>query len=141
MDRKSIAPCGVICDLCLGFQRDKNRCVGCNAEGEKVNHCNVCTIKYCPEKEGISERLCIACSKFPCKRIRDLEKRYATKYGESPIGNMQRVESVGIKRFLEEQEVLWRCNACGNLVCVHREVCLHCGAPRTYFIRSPITTL
>ena len=131
MDKKSIAPCGVICDLCLGFQREKNRCSGCNSEGGKVAHCNVCTIRFCPEKQGDPELLCIACRKFPCRRIRDLEKRYTTKYGESPINNMQRIEDVGIELFLQEQTQLWRCDECGMLLCVHRDRCLHCGASRT----------
>lgn len=130
MNGKSIAPCGVICDLCLGFQRDKNRCVGCNVTGEKIGHCNVCTIKYCPEKREDSELLCIACRKFPCRRIRDLEKRYTSKYGESPVKNMQRIEAVGMEQFLQEQMELWRCNECGELLCVHRDTCLHCGAIR-----------
>lgn len=29
MKHISIAPCGVICDICLGYQREKNKCVGC----------------------------------------------------------------------------------------------------------------
>jgi len=55
MNNKSVAPCGVICDICLGFQRTKNKCVGCNSIGNKPYHCTVCSIKACPEKMVIKD--------------------------------------------------------------------------------------
>lgn len=130
MDAMIVAPCGVICNLCLGFQRTANRCAGCNEMGDKTQHCNVCSIKRCPEKQGNPRLLCSACTKFPCRRIRDLEKRYTTRYGESPIGNLQAIEKFGMETFSREQAEVWRCGTCGELLCVHRENCLHCGAPR-----------
>ena len=132
MNSFSVAPCGVICDLCLGFQRTKNHCDGCNSDGEKTKHCTVCTIRFCAEKRGNPEQLCITCSKFPCRRIRDLDKRYRTRYGESPMQNMQRIQAVGMRQFLQEQQKIWQCPNCGELFCVHRENCMHCGTPREY---------
>lgn len=46
MNNASIAPCGVICDLCLGFQRSKNKCAGCNNADNKPYHCTVCKLKW-----------------------------------------------------------------------------------------------
>ena len=34
-----VAPCGLICDLCAGFQRKKNRCPGCLKAGSPLAHC------------------------------------------------------------------------------------------------------
>jgi len=55
----TIAPCGVICDICLAFQRSKNKCVGCNNFGNKLHHCSVCRIITCPEKNGNEKLLCV----------------------------------------------------------------------------------
>jgi hypothetical protein len=133
MNNTSIAPCGVICDLCLGFQRTKNKCVGCNSIGNKPYHCTVCSIKSCPEKKGNEKRLCTECSKFPCRRIKNLDKRYTTKYGESPIINLKTIKEIGLTKFIKIEKEKWKCNECGNLLCVHRGVCLNCGNKNQFF--------
>ena len=133
MNTESVAPCGVICDICLAFQRSKNTCVGCTASGSKPHHCTVCSIKACPEKQGDLTALCIDCRKFPCRRIGNLDTRYTTKYGESPIGNLNSIEVDGLTKFLRHAEEQWKCRQCGELLCVHRQACLHCGARNPYF--------
>lgn len=133
MNITSIAPCGVICDLCLGFQRDKNKCVGCNNSGNKPYHCTVCSIKSCDEKKGNESLLCYDCIKFPCRRIKDLDKRYRLKYGESPIENLTRVKEIGLPQFVETEIKKWKCEKCGQLLCVHREACLNCGNKNKFF--------
>ncbi|MGD9993284.1 MAG: DUF3795 domain-containing protein [Salinivirgaceae bacterium] len=102
MNHTSVAPCGVICDLCYGFQRTKNKCVGCNQSGNKPYHCTVCSIKSCAEKQGNEQLLCSVCSKFPCRRIKDLDKRYRLKYGESIIQNLNQIEVLGMAQFIRE---------------------------------------
>jgi hypothetical protein len=131
---KNIAPCGIICDICLGFQRDKNKCVGCNNIGFKPIHCDNCRIKLCSDKKGNDISLCILCSKFPCKLIDHLDKRYRTKYNESPIQNLKNISKVGLNSFIKSEKDKWTCAQCGKLLCVHRNVCLNCGATNKYFI-------
>lgn len=133
MKNNSIAPCGVICDICLGFQRSKNKCVGCNNIGNKPHHCTICSIKTCPEKYGNEKLPCNDCIKFPCRRIRNLNKRYTTKYGESPIENLQTIKEIGLKEFIKIEKEKWKCNECGNLLCVHKDACLICEAINKYF--------
>jgi hypothetical protein len=133
MDDTSVAPCGVICDICLGFQRDKKKCVGCNNTGNKPYHCTVCSIKVCDEKKGNEKLLCYDCDKFPCKRIVSLDKRYTQKYGESPIQNLTRIKNTGLSEFIATENEKWKCNKCGQLLCVHKEVCLNCGNKNKYF--------
>ena len=133
MNNKSIAPCGVICDLCLGYQREKNKCVGCNNIGYKPYHCTVCSIKSCTEKNGDEKLLCYDCAKFPCKRIKDLDKRYLLKYGESPVRNLIKIKETGLIQFIDIEKDKWKCSKCGHLLCVHREVCLICGNKNKYF--------
>jgi hypothetical protein len=133
MNYNSVAPCGVICDICLGFQREKNKCVGCNKDGNKPYHCTNCSIKSCSEKNGNSKELCSKCSKYPCTRIKSLNKRYEIKYGESIISNFAMIDEIGIKQFIEKQSKKYKCHECGNLVCVHKEKCLICGAINTNY--------
>lgn len=133
MNNTSVAPCGVICDLCLGFQREKNKCDGCKSVGNKPYHCTVCSIKSCPEKEGDENLLCYKCKKFPCRRIKDLDKRYISKYGESPIQNLKTINEIGINEFIMQEKEKWKCSVCGHLLCVHRGVCLICGANNHLF--------
>ena len=43
-----IAPCGMNCRLCLGYQREKKHCEGCRNEIDieyKTKACNSCIIK------------------------------------------------------------------------------------------------
>lgn len=133
MNNSSIAPCGVICDICLGFQRKKNTCAGCNIPGNKPYHCTVCSIKFCSEKNGNDKLLCYECNKFPCRRIRDLNKRYTMKYGESPVQNLLKIKEAGLTQFIAEENEKWKCSQCGQMLCVHREVCLICGNKNKYF--------
>ena len=132
MNYASVAPCGVICDICLGFQRDKNKCVGCNSIGNKPYHCTVCSIKSCAEKKGNEKLLCYDCVKFPCRRIKDLDKRYTLKYGESPVQNLNRIKEIGLTQFIDIEKEKWKCSRCGQLLCVHKEACLICGNKNEY---------
>jgi len=129
-----IAPCGIICDICLGFQRNKNKCVGCNNTGSKPNHCENCRIKVCSEKNVKDKIFCIYCSEFPCKLISHLDTRYRNKYNESPIQNLEKISKIGLKSFLKSEKEKWTCTQCGQLLCVHRNVCLNCGETNKYFI-------
>lgn len=127
MNNASIAPCGVNCDTCIGFQRDKNRCAGCNSTGNKPYHCTVCSIKMCEHKSGDEKTLCNQCDMFPCRRIKDLDKRYRTKYRVSLIENLNTIKDIGLTQFIELEEGKWTCSSCGQLLCVHRDTCLNCG--------------
>ncbi len=133
MNTSTIAPCGVICDICFGFQRNKNKCVGCNSTGFKPYHCTVCSILLCAEKKGDKTLLCYECGKFPCRRIKDLDKRYRLKYGESPIQNLNKVKKIGVEQFIELEKEKWKCKFCGQLLCVHKEACLSCGNKNEFF--------
>jgi len=126
MNTSSIAPCGLICGLCNGFQRKNNTCVGCNNVGNKPNYCMSCSIKMCPEKNNEKE-LCYKCGKYPCKRIKDLQKRYTTKYGEDLFSNFEKIKEVGIRKFVQMQNEEWKCPKCGKLLCVHKNKCNYCG--------------
>lgn len=123
-----LAPCGLHCELCLGFQREKNRCGGCKGDGEKPAYCGRCSIRNCPEKMGDPLKLCDTCRKYPCRRLKDLDRRYRTRYGESLAANFEAIATSGLNAFLKDASAHWSCPACGSLLCVHRPSCPACGA-------------
>lgn len=132
-----VAPCGLICDLCIGFQREKNKCSGCTAKGSQPAHCKKCSIVNCLEKNGDSTQPCSTCLKYPCKRLKNLDKRYSSNYGESLIDNFQQIEAKGLDLFLIDSEKSWTCLECGNLLTAHRPQCLHCKALNSHYNRKP----
>ena len=93
MKTKDIAPCGINCSLCLAYQRDKNHCNGCNgSNGHKAYHCIECRIRNCEEKKGNKELLCSKCKSYPCRRIKDLEKRYTNRYNVNIYKNFEDIK-------------------------------------------------
>ena len=114
MKKELIATCGMNCGLCLHFLRAENKCTGCFS-GRKVNgRCIKCPIKLCKERKG---EYCFECEKFPCERIKKLDKRYREKYGMSEIENLQMIKEKGIDCFLKNEEDKW-VNPKG-VFCVH----------------------
>jgi rubrerythrin len=65
-----------------------------------------------------------------------LDKRYIGKYGESPIQNLTRIKESGLDSFIAIEKEKWKCNHCGQLLCVHNEVCLTCGSINKHFPNS-----
>ncbi len=129
MNSKMIAPCGMNCAICLGHQREKNRCPGCNYENlNKIAHHSKCTIRKCMNLKA--SRFCFTCDKFPCRRMRQLDKRYRTRYGMSMIENLENIQEDGIRKFVANEKLRWKCPKCGGILCVHRDSCLKCGKKR-----------
>ncbi len=143
MKTKDIAPCGLNCSLCLAYQRDKNHCNGCNgSDDHKAYHCIECRIRNCEEKKGNKKLLCSKCKKYPCRRIKDLEKRYTNRYNVSIYKNFEDIKILGIRKFIKNEKVKWQCDKCGKYFCMHREKCLFCGNQSLIYIekRNNLTT-
>ncbi len=127
MRSELIAPCGMNCRLCMAFQRDKKNCGGCKSDDcTKPAYCISCILRSCFTIQNNSSGLCYECDKFPCRRLKQLDKRYSTKYHMSMIENLKNIKQNGMKEFLENEEARWTCTECGSIVSVHRNVCLVC---------------
>jgi hypothetical protein len=123
-----IAPCGMNCGLCSGRLRAKRVCQGCTGDDAgKPASCTQCLIRNCETLQASESGFCFECARFPCPRLRRLDKRYRTKYGMSMVDNLRSIQEVGLDRFVALERRRWACPACGGLVCVHREECIHCG--------------
>lgn len=129
MAAELIAPCGLNCRLCYGYQRKKNKCTGCRSEAsDKPSYCVTCIIKNCAHNQTGS-MLCFDCEKLPCKRMKDLDKRYRTKYHVSLLQNLQYIRDNGMAAFLIWERQRWTCPDCGQIVSMHKQTCDTCGRP------------
>jgi hypothetical protein len=123
-----IAPCGMNCGLCIGHLRDKNPCGGCfkKEDENKPKHCRSCVIVNCELLARTESGFCYECEKYPCPRLKGLDKRYRTNYGMSMIENLAYIQNFGLGEFLKNEEIRWTCAECGFGLCVHRDFCLNC---------------
>jgi len=123
-----IAPCGMNCALCSGFQRVKNKCSGCRAtDGSLPTYCEKCIIRNCEKLNSNGWTTCAQCDTIPCKRLKALDKRYHTKYHMSMLDNLDMIRSQGMDAFVENEGKRWTCPECGEMICVHHHGCDACG--------------
>jgi hypothetical protein len=129
IDPLFIATCGMNCAICIGHLRAKNKCAGCNGDDKnKPKHCVLCRIKNCDQLNQAASHFCYVCDKFPCTRLKQLDKRYRSNYGMSMIENLLAIQEIGLDVFVRQEQDRWRCSHCGALLSVHRNACLNCGA-------------
>ncbi len=123
-----IAACGMNCGLCIGYLREKNPCSGCfkTDDENKPKSCRNCIIVNCDLLAETASGFCYDCVKYPCTRLKNLDKRYKKNYGMSMIENLAHIRNNGLERFLINEEDKWKCNVCGSGLSVHRNFCLNC---------------
>ncbi|MBN2168165.1 MAG: DUF3795 domain-containing protein [Actinobacteria bacterium] len=125
-----IAPCGMNCALCMArLLRKEDQCPGCRGnDKEKPKSCVQCTIVNCGYLKETGSKYCsTGCEKYPCRRLRNLDKRYRNKYHMSMIENLEYIEEKGIRAFVRNEKIRWTCPECGGIICVHRDCCSGCG--------------
>lgn len=126
-DRSQIAPCGMNCGTCIAYLREKNRCPGCRfSSTDKAISVQRCIIPNCIHLTETVSKFCYECEKFPCRRIKQLDKRYRTKYKTSFIENLTMIKEKGIEKFLAFESKRRTCSKCGSVLTVHRDHCLTC---------------
>jgi len=123
-----IAPCGMNCGLCIGHLREKRPCGGCYKidDENKPNVCRSCRIVNCDLLAETESGFCYDCEKYPCTRLKNLDKRYKSNYGISMIENLAYIKANGLLEFLKKEEDKWKCKVCGSGLSVHRNFCLQC---------------
>jgi rubrerythrin len=122
-----IATCGINCGFCIAHLREKNPCPGCNLEGPgKPKHCSTCSRKICDQKPAVSS-FCFECKKYPCIRMRRLDGIYRSKYGVSPVDNLDQINKIGLKKFTKIENARWTCRECGGPIGINDKKCYSCG--------------
>ena len=120
MKPKLIAPCGMNCSICIGYLREKNKCPGCREMENKPNYCKKCIIRNCDVLKKSKMKFCSdKCEKFPCRRLKDLDKRYRAKYGMSMLDNLNVIKNKGIREFLKQQKKKYQKG--DKILCVHNK--------------------
>jgi len=127
-DKSLIAPCGMNCGTCIAYLRDKNKCPGCRVySADKAISIQRCIIPKCVHLDKTDSKFCYDCEKYPCKRIKQLDNRYITKYKTSFIENLTMIKEKGIEKFLVFESKRRTCPKCGSILSVHRDYCLICA--------------
>ena len=121
MNEELIAPCGINCAVCYAYLRDKKHCPGCR--DLETN----CAKKNCETIRTNSSGLCFECNTFPCQRLKQLDKRYSSRYNMSLIENLEYIRDNGMAAFLEKEEKKWKCPECGGVISCHAGFCHHCA--------------
>jgi hypothetical protein len=123
-----IAPCGMNCGVCRAYLRIERKCPGCRGEDAgKMVSCLRCHIKDCEVIKLSNSGFCFECAQFPCKRLKQLDKRYRMKYMMSMLENLESIRAIGLSAFVENEKQRWRCRKCGGVICVHQGCCFDCG--------------
>jgi hypothetical protein len=132
MEEQLIAPCGMNCGLCISYLSMRNDlndkgfskkyCVGCIPRGK---HCTFLK-KHCDLLGEGLVRFCFECKDFPCKRLKELDKRYRVNYHMSMIDNLEHIKAQGMASFLEKEEIAWKCPTCKEMISCHNGLCIRC---------------
>jgi hypothetical protein len=133
MEEVLVAPCGMNCGVCSAYLSMKNDlkrqgimrmyCIGCRPRGK-----NCAFMKKSCELLGEGKvQYCYECKEFPCRRVKQLDKRYRTNYRMSMIENLEFIKEHGMNEFLEKEEKKWKCPECGAVICCHNGICYACG--------------
>ncbi len=124
IDPEMLAPCGINCAVCYRYL-GKKPCAGCRADTDTAQqHIRRCKIKNCAGESGLSH--CFLCAKFPCGLIKNLDKRYKTRYGVSLAENGLAAKEMGIAHALAKQLEAYTCTACGGVISMHDGICSQC---------------
>lgn len=127
-DKSLIAPCGMNCGTCLAYLREKNKCPGCRTcSDDKAVSVKRCIIIKCSHLDKTASKFCYDCEKYPCLRLKQLDKRYRTKYRTSFIENLTYIKEKGIDEFIVFESQRRRCPECRSVLTVHRDYCLFCA--------------
>ena len=127
IDNSILSTCGVNCLACSAHLSLKDPCPGCRASDEEITRksCRDCMKKKCAFEQGYN--WCFECGRFPCSKVRSLNKRYLRNYNVDLIQNGADAKQ-DMQTFLHQQKLRFTCTVCGGIVDQHRCRCSECGS-------------
>ena len=118
MDKELIAPCGMNCGICMAYLREKNKCPGCShIDPYLKSYRRRCIIRNCETIKNNRSGFCYECEIFPCRRLKQLDKRYTTKYHMSMLANLSMIRDAGIDALVKVNATLHGNSFVGSLNC------------------------
>jgi ribosomal protein S27AE len=128
LDSRIVGPCGIYCGACYAFLREKNACPGCRLLTYPIPDFRLrCKIANCDILNNTDSGFCYDCEKIPCKRLKQLDKRYRTKYNTGLIQNLSFIKEKGMAAFLKLEIEKRTCPDCGSIISIHRDSCTNCN--------------
>ena len=124
MNLKLLAPCGINCAICKGYLREKNTCSGCrflDPKNSTFKSCTKCIIKNCPELTKTKFKFCYDCEKYPCRRMKALNKRYIERYNYDTFKTLEMIKSDGAEKTFIKISKKYSCP--NGTICVHDGKC------------------
>ena len=132
IDPQLISPCGMNCAICASYLAQRNDirskrvkmpyCVGCRPRNKKCAFLK----KRCAKLAKGEVTFCFECNSFPCDNLLTIDRRYRTRYRMSMIDNLIFIKEKGLEKFLGEQEKIWKCPSCDELLSCHNGLCFSC---------------
>ena len=126
-----VSLCSVCCGACPSYII-RESCYGCRPEDRSQKRINKwrCKIrKCCLEKNKFA--FCYQCDDFPCKILVEFQKyRLEDKkrqHRAESIGNLKRIEELGIDSRLKQQQGMWKCPKCSGRVVFYEFRCVDCN--------------
>jgi hypothetical protein len=99
LNENLVAPCGLYCGECLGFQDE--RCGGCvSRKGLCLKYSKICNIYECCVAER-KHRFCSECRDFPCKKIDNFFN--TPEWHTQVVTNLKQINEIGVKQFLNRE--------------------------------------
>jgi hypothetical protein len=126
-----VAPCGMYCAVCSRYLAQRNglrrsRCPGCRLRNEPCAYLfGRCTGRNHAAKTGAAA-FCFTCDQYPCRVLRQVDRRYRENFGMSFLENLESIRAKGLPAFLAEQSRRHACPRCGELRSVHNGKCFRC---------------
>lgn len=137
MDEKLIAPCGMNCGICdrylayshqLPKKSKKSRkivyCIGCRPRDKNCSFIK----KKCVNGKIYKIDFCFECEIFPCENLKIIAKKGKETLNYDLVENLYLIQEKGISRFIENQEKIFKCDKCGDTICIYNQKCYSCDA-------------
>lgn len=124
------AYCGLYCGACPILLHTKagtgtDQCHGCKSE-QPTGYCAICSIKTCAIQKGFE--FCGECPDFnSCEQMRKFVEDTTWPYQQGVLKNMETIQRDGLSKWLEEQDMRWRCANCSAVHSWWDETCPQCG--------------
>ena len=107
--RNLAAPCGLYCGVCVDFLKHES-CHGCSCicgSCASLEHRENCDIhRCCVEEKGFDT--CKECDELPCSKLIQFCYSPIWLHHMPAIENLKRQKAIGTKKWLSEQQEIWR---------------------------------
>ncbi len=141
LGKQLAAVCGLYCEACslfiattedperlkrlavqLGYSEEKTKCHGCRSD-KRLAYCEQCKMSACAAERGID--FCGECDDYPCDDLRQFQS--AMPHRVELWSNLERIESVGYRQWLQEIRGHYTCPRCQTINSTYDLKCRKCG--------------